>query len=478
MAGVAAIVAIVAWWGAINGTQNQLLAAERPNILVIIADDATYSDLPIYGGTNVKTPNIDRLAGQGVVFDQAFVTEAMCQPCRSELYTGLYPIGNGCCWNHSASRSGVRSMPHYLRPLGYRVGLAGKVHVRPKSVFPFEIVPGLETNCVSPTVRFDLGGCREFITRNAAKPFCLVTALVVPHAVWTAGDPSHFDPASFELPPHVADTPVSRQDFARYLAEIEVLDQQVGAILKMLDETGHADDTIVVFTSEQGAQFPGCKWTVWNQGVHTALVVRWPGKVRPGRRTSALVQYADVLPTLLDAVGADDPEGTFDGKSFLPVLLGETDTHREYAFFMHNNVPEGPPYPIRGVTDGKFRYVRNLLPDRIYIEKHVMGLPEHNPYWNSWLMASAEDEATYRVIERYMRRPAEELYCTQDDPFEMTNVADDPQYAEIKDRLSRALDQWLAEQHDPGAQIDSTEQLKAARQGHHFIGTKAESPRN
>ncbi|RMG00203.1 MAG: heparan N-sulfatase [Planctomycetota bacterium] len=473
-----ALAACILGLGVFGGIQKPICAADRPNILIIIADDATYSDLPLYGGKNVQTPNIDRLGSQGLVFDQAFVTEAMCQPCRSELYTGLYPIANGCCWNHSASRTGVRSMPHYLTPLGYRVGLAGKVHVRPKSVFPFEDVPGLEPNCVSPTVRFDLAGCREFVTRNDEEPFCLVTALVVPHVVWTAGDPSHFDPESFDLPPHVADTPVSRQDFARYLAEIEVLDQQVGEILKMLDETGHAEDTIVVFTSEQGAQFPGCKWTVWNQGVHTALIVRWPGKVKPGRRTAALVQYADVLPTLLDAVGADYSREVFDGRSFLPVLLGQSDEHREYAFFMHNNVPEGPPYPIRGVTDGKYRYVRNLLPDRIYIEKHVMGVPEHNPYWNSWLMASAQDEATYRLIERYMRRPAEELYCTQDDPFEMTNLASDPKYAEVKQRLSRALDRWLAQQRDPGACIDSTEQLQAARRGRHFIGTEAERPRD
>ncbi len=144
----------------------------RLNVLVILADDCTRSDLRLYGGKNALTPHIDRLADDGLVFDHAYLTSAMCQPCRAELYTGLFPMRNGCAWNHSASRPGTMRLPHYLGPLGYRVGLAGKVHVAPQSSFPFESIGGFDSNCVrSPTQPHRLDEVTEFITRDPSQPF-------------------------------------------------------------------------------------------------------------------------------------------------------------------------------------------------------------------------------------------------------------------------------------------------------------------
>ncbi len=163
---------------------GRTFAAERPNVLIIMADDCTHSDLPLYGGQNARTPNIDALAKQGMTFNRAYLCEAMCQPCRAELYSGLYPMRNGCAWNHSSSRKAVKSIPHYLRPLGYRVGLAGKVHAAPKSVFSFERVSGFDANCVrNPTRPHQLQRIRRFMTRDRDAPFCLVIALVEPHLV-------------------------------------------------------------------------------------------------------------------------------------------------------------------------------------------------------------------------------------------------------------------------------------------------------
>ena len=435
----------------------------KPNVLIVIAADATYSDLPLWGGKNVKTPAIDRLASQGMLFSHAYVCMSMCLPCRTEMYSGLYPMRSGACWNHSAAKPSTKSICHYLGDLGYRVGIAGKVHVTPRQCFPFEMVDGFERGCVSQTARADCTGIEQFMGREGDQPFCMVVALVVPHVVWTVGDPSHFDRKKLQLPPHLVDTPVTRDDFAKYLAEIEVLDQQVGKILHTLEATGKADNTIVLFTSEQGAQFPGCKWTNWELGVHTGLVVRWPGKVKPGSRTDAIVQYADFLPTLLDAVGGDPESKRFDGSSFLPVLLGEKTTHRQYAYAMHNNVPEGPPYPIRSVRDHHFRYIRNLTPEATYIEKHVMGLAAHNPYWSTWLFASEGNPHAYAMVHRYMHRPAEELYHTSEDPFEQNNLAADPKYAETKARLRAELDRWMQQQNDPGVALDTHEALQASR---------------
>ena len=467
---LAAVWAGVGALGAVRGAEQA-----RPNVLIIMADDCTHSDLPVYGGQNAVTLNIDRLASDGLVFNQAYLASAMCQPCRAELYTGLYPMGNGCAWNHSASRPGVTSMPHHLKALGYRVGLAGKVHVEPASVFPFETVRGFDANCVrNPTRPHDTRYIREFMTRRADEPFCLTVALVEPHVPWVMGDASKYPPKQLKLPPNIADTPRTREDFGRYVAEITYMDEQVGEIFDVLEACGHADDTLVLFTSEQGSQFPGCKWTNWDTGVHTALIARWPGKVAAGRRTDALVQYADVLPTLVDATGGKPAGHAYDGTSFLSVLLGKKTRHREYVYGMHNNLPEGPAYPIRTISDGQYRYIRNLRPDEIYIEKHLMGWSGtgelNNPYWATWVREAWADDHTYELTKRYLHRPAEQLYHTADDPYELTNLADDPGLASIKARLSAALDRWMKEQNDPGAAQDTMKALEASRRGDHLYG--------
>ena len=454
-----------------------LQAQSPPNVLVIMADDCTFNDLPAYGGQNAKTPHIDKLAREGLLFRRAYLSEAMCQPCRAELFSGQYPTRNGCAWNHSASRNSVTSMPHHLGPLGYRVGLAGKVHVKPKKVFPFEEIDGFDSNCVrNPTRPHQLSGISEFIGRDQQKPFCLVVALVEPHVPWVMGDASQYPPATIKLPPNLADTPRTRQDFSAYLAEITYMDGQVGEILKVLEESGKANDTLVLFTSEQGSQFPGCKWTNWDTGIHTGLIARWPEKIEGGRTTDAVVQYADILPTLLTLAGGDCNGKPYDGRSFAGVLRGEETSHRQYAYGLHNNIPEGPRYPIRTVTDGEWRYIRNLLPEEIYIEKHLMGIKGtgalNNPYWATWLRDSWNNPHTYKVVRRYMRRPAEQLFHTAEDPYEMSNLAGTPEFSEIQKKLSMELDRWMKRQGDPGAPQDTQRAHKAAKEGKHLYGAK------
>ena len=442
----------------------------KPNFLVIIADDCTYNDLPLYGGQNAKTPNIDKLASQGLTFNRAYLAEAMCQPCRAELYSGQYPMRNGSAWNHSACRSDTTGMPQHLSALGYRVGLAGKTHIKPQNVFPFESVPGFDKSCVrDPTHPHELEGIEKFIKRDASQPFCLVVALVEPHIPWVMGDASKYPPAKLKLPPHIADTPSTRKHFSDYLAEITYMDGQVGQILEVLEASGKDNETLVLFSSEQGSQFPGCKWTNWDTGLHTALIARWPDTTPVGKRTDALVQFADVLPTFVDAAGGKYPKSRYDGTSFLKVIQGRTDVHREFAFGMHNNLPEGPPYPTRTVTDGSYRYIINLLPDNLYIEKHLMGGGRlNNPYWHTWVETAWQQPRTYQLIQRYQRRPAEQLYHTAADNFEMTNLAGSPEHSVIRKRLAEELRKWMKSQKDPGEKLDTMDAYKAARAGKHL----------
>lgn len=448
------------------------MAKESPNFLIILADDCTHNDLPLYGGQNAKTPNIDRLASDGLTFNRAYLTSSMCQPCRAELYSGLYPVSNGCSWNHSGCRPGITGMPQALRKLGYRVGLAGKRHIRPEKVFPFAKIDGFDQSCVrNPTQPHELGPIREFMKGKADQPFCLVVALTEPHVPWVMGDASKYPTKKLKLPPNIADTPRTREDFSRYLAEITYMDGQVGDILKTLQQVGKEKDTLVLFSSEQGSQFPGCKWTTWDTGLHTALVARWPGKVAKGKRTDAMVQYADVLPTLLSLASGEGKD--LDGTSFGDVLLAKKDKHRKFTYGMHNNYPEGPPYPTRTVFDGEYRYTLNLTPDELYIEKHLMGLSGkavlNNPYWATWVRDSWSNPKIYSLVKRYQLRPPDALYHTASDPYEMNNLTNDPDHESRKESLGKELRRWMKEEGDPGIKLDTIKAYSAARQGKHLF---------
>ena len=426
--------------------------AAKPNIVFILADDLASYELGCYGGRNMPTPNIDRLAASGMRFTQAFASEAMCVPIRSSLYTGLFPARHGACRNHAAVKPGTQSVPHYLQPLGYRVGLTGKVHVKPKIAFPFEEVPGFETDCVADTANYTLDGIREFMKRDSRQPFCLFVCSTLPHIPWTVGDPAHFPTEKLVLPPTWIDVPETRAAFSKYCAEIEALDQQVGGVLKTIEEMGAADNTLVFFGGEQGAQFPGAKWTLFEPGVNSAIIVRWPGRIKAGVVSDAIVQYEDVLPTMIEVAGGAPP-ASLDGRSFLPVLMGEKTAHREFAFGIHNNVPEGRPYPIRSICSRQYKLILNLTPKNQYHEKHMMDI-DHGGYWKAWVEAAKHDDKSARLLNRFLKRPSVELYDVIKDPWEMDNLAGNPELADVHRKLEDRLRAWMKEQDDPGAPLD------------------------
>ena len=287
------------------------------------------------------------------------------------------------------------------------------------------------------------------------------------------GDASQYPPGKLKLPPNIADTPRTRQDFGKYLAEITYMDGQVGQVLDTLEATGGADDTVVLFTSEQGSQFPGNKWTNWNTGIQTALVARWPGRIPAGKRTDALVQYADILPTLVDLAGGKPGAHPYDGSSFRDALLGKKQTHRRFVYGVHNNIPEGPPYPIRSVNDGEYHYIRNLLPDEIYIEKHLMGVRGNgalnNPYWGTWIWDSWNTPRSYRLVKRFMHRPAEQLYHVADDPYEMNNLAGD-NTGQAPGQAARGTGSVDEGAERSRRRVDTPEAIKASKEGRHLHG--------
>ncbi len=456
---------------------SPVAAAERPNFLVIVADDCTYRDLELHGG-QAKTPHINRLADEGMNFTRCFQAAPMCSPTRHNLYSGLYPVKSGGYPNHAVAEEGVRSVAHYLPEAGYRVGLAGKSHVGPESVYPFESVPGFDRSCTrSPTRPHTLEGVTEFMGRDAGKPFCLFVALVEPHSPWVMGDASAYPPEELELPPVFADTPETREHYARYLAEITYMDSQVGDVLGALEASGRADDTLVLFLSEQGSGFPFAKWTCYDAGLQSAAVIRWPGVVAPGSETDAMIEYVDVLPTFLEVAGAAIPE-TLDGRSFLPVLRGETDEHKRHVFGIQttrgvNNGAEH--YGVRSARSGDYLYIRNLTPDVVFSCVANKGEP-----WDSWVRAAeGGDEHATRLVHDYRHRPAEELYDVRADPWNRTNLIDEPGREKVRLGLRAELDAWMNAQGDEGAatEMRALEHMKARRTGKSKTKTKSRGQR-
>ncbi|MFT4092728.1 MAG: sulfatase [Niabella sp.] len=425
----------------------------RPNIVVIMADDLDSRQLSCYGGENLTTVNIDRLASQGLRFNNIIASEAMCVPTRASLFTGLYPARNGSYQNHKPVFDGLKSVCQYLGDLHYTVALTGKNHsTKPASVFPFRFINGFEPNCVSATDVYFLDSVKQFITTQK-NPYCLFVMSINPHAPWTAGDPSEFNAGQLKLPPHWVDTRQVREQFCKYLAEVRRLDNQVGDIMKLLEETGQDKNTILIFLGEQGAQFPGAKWTLWDAGQKSSMIVRWPGVVKPATQTGAIVQYEDITPTFIDIAGGP-PISALDGKSFLNVIKGSTDKARDFAYGIHNNIPEGPPYPIRSIRTANYKLLLNLTPQKKYHIKYMMNPAKKDSYWNGWLAQAQNNVHDQQLIDRIVQHPATEFYDLKKDPYELNNLAADPKYKKIIQQYTGQLKAWMQQQGDSGASMD------------------------
>ena len=434
---------------------------QSPDILLIISDDHRWCDSGAYGNGDVHTPHLDRLAAEGMRFDNYYTPSPICAPGRMALYTGLFPVRNGGWPNHSQCYDGTRSIVHHLGALGYRVGLHGKSHVGPESVFPFEQVD-------------DIPG---FVGRAPTQPYCLIIGTREPHTPWGAVDDRFYDPQRIELAPNLGDTPGTRRALARYYSDLTRLDAKIGEILAYVDASAHAENTIVIYTSDHGAQFPGGKWTCYEPGLRVPFVVRWPQRIATGTSSSALVQHVDVLPTLIEAAGGDPTgidtgrEGAadggrgFDGASFLEVLLGNAAVHRDVAYGVHtqHGTINGAPYPVRSVRDDRYKYIVNPCHASEY-SNALTGKPNpthENLYWQEWLDYANTDARASFLVERYLRRPAEELYDLKRDPWELDNRISDPSQTGVRDHLAGKLAGWMEQQGDEDRE---TELLALTRQ--------------
>jgi len=416
----------------------------KPNFLFVIADDCTFRDIGCYGG-QAHTPHIDKLAGEGMRFTHCFQSAPMCSPTRHNIYTGLYPVKSGAYPNHTFAKEGTKSVVHYLEPLGYRVALSGKRHIGPRSIFPFEY-SGRGNNPDFEKIDTLFAECKKSQT-----PFCLFACSNEPHSPWNKGDPSRYDAAKLKLPPYFVDTPETRSNLRNYLAEITYYDGQVGQALALLDKHGLADNTLVIVVSEQGSSFPFGKWTCYDTGLQSAFIARWPGRIKPGTVSDAMIEYGDVLPTYIEAAGGTPPKG-LDGKSLLPVLLGKTTEHKQYVFgemTTRGIINGSTTFGIRSIRSRQFKYVWNFTP-----EIKFQNAATKSAIFRSWRAKAESDADAAEKVRRYENRPGEELYDVVKDPYEWKNLADDPACADTKAKLRKKLLAWMKACGDKGQQTE------------------------
>lgn len=402
--------------------------ADPPNILVFIGDDAGWQDFGAYGNTGIRTPNIDRLAAEGLRVERAFLTTAQCSPSRISILTGRYPHATGAEDLHMPLPEGDRIVPGYLRERGYFTGHMRKTHYGPHAKAQFDW--------------YDKGlseSFPQFLDAAADRPFFLWVGFVDPHRPYQEETlESPHDPADVTVPPNLADTPETRADLAQYYDEISRMDGQIGRFMGELERRNLRENTLVIFLSDNGAPFPRAKGTVYDAGVRTPLLFSWPRVVEPGSTYDGLVSVIDLAPMWLDLAGIEKPE-QMQGESIRPILTDQSVPGREFVFSERNwhDCDEH----IRSVRTDRYRLVRNA-----YVEL-PHGTPADvggSPSFRSLIRLKEERKLTPAQARLFEApRPRIELYDLQKDPFELRNVAAHEDYWEKARELAAVLDEWI-----------------------------------
>jgi arylsulfatase A-like enzyme len=436
--------------------------SSRPNIIFIIADDLAWDDSGPYGNEVVRTPNLDRLARQGIAFDNAVLTCSSCSPSRSSIITGRYPHKTDAEQLHWPLPAEQITFVELLKESGYYTAAAGKWHLGEEvkgrfdqvieaDVSGFQLPTGEEGKAgkfIEKAVGDARSGCSDWVPTlkniGESKPYFLWLAALDPHRPYDSDiieNPHQSE--EVQVPPYLPDTPESRAELALYYDEITRLDGFIGEVLDEVENRGEIKNTIVVFISDNGRPFPRDKTSIYDSGVKTPLIVRWPQEVGAGLRSEGLVSAVDLAPTFLELAGVDVPPSV-QGRSIVPLLLDPSSSIRSYAYSEHN----WHDYEDMGrsVRTTRYKYIRNFYSD----------LPGTPP-------ADVVRSSTYRAMQRLrdtdslspaqrncfvQPRPEEELYDIVSDPYEMENLASDPEYSPVLEELRQALKQWQIDTGD------------------------------
>lgn len=442
-----------------------------PNILLIVSED-NGQELACYGDTNVPTPHIDSLAQRGMLFENAYVTQSVCSPSRSTVFTGLYPHQNGQVGLATHDYAMFREFPttySILKKAGYTTGLLGKTHVNPKSAVEahvdYRAIKG--SNFGKKKLGEYARHAAAFIESAEEKPFFLTVNY--PDTHWpfqdqVEGRPSSpVTPDAVEVMPYIAvDNPRIREYTAGYYNCVQRLDECVGELLHVLDESGHSEDTLVIFMGDHGAQMARGKIWPLEAGVKIPFLVKWPGMVREGARSHELVSTIDLLPTFLDVAGLPARD-ELPGSSLVPVLKSDHTDFREYLAVERNCDVAFLYFPQRAIRDERYKLIWSPLRDRPDPGVECYLGQTHPAYCGCPSMEELKDlpESTRKLYLDWLNPPEYQLYDLEADPWEFNDLAGRPEYAHVEQRLKGALKKWMKETEDWISDPDKLARLTA-----------------
>jgi N-sulfoglucosamine sulfohydrolase len=444
-------------------TSRSVRPAGKParNVLLIVADDLG-CDIGCYDGW-IRSPVLDALALEGTLFTDGYAAVSSCSSSRASLYTGLYPHTNGMYGlSHDVHNfsllDNVKTLPWMLKQSGYATAIVGKLHVKPEAQLAYDawLLPEQPGNRDVAAMGHAAG---QWMRDCKDKPFFLTVGYSDPHR---AGDPSQFGntrdwpevkreryaPADIRVPPHLPDLPDVRRDLAEYAESVSRLDTGVGILLSELKKSGHADDTLVIFLSDNGRPFPGAKDNLYADGIRLPLLVRAPGAKQRNLRNRAMVSWIDITPTILDWAGVAAPPGyhyaPLPGRSLLPILDQKNPAGWDRVFATHSFHEINQYYPIRALRTRRYSYFHNLEPA---LDVPIASDVALSPTWKAIVAAHAN--LGKRTLDAFHHRPAEELYDLGTDPDEIKNLAADPAHATTLADVRAQLARWRTATHDP-----------------------------
>lgn len=422
---------------------QQDLAA--PNVLVFIADDAGM-DFGCYGNTAIQTPNIDRLAMQGIRFDKAFLTSPQSSPSRTSMMTGMFAHTIGTEDLHTPLPEGIKMMPSYFRESGYYTGSMLKTHWGPEGNKQFErMIPGGYLPDQGDLTEETYANYSGFIDESKDRPFFLWIGFTDPHRPYNREVcPQVNAPGEVSVPPYLVDGPDTRRDLADYYDEISRMDQNIGKMLSILENKGKLNNTIIVFLSDNGMPFPRSKGSLYDSGIQTPMIFVWKGHIDAGKvHNNGLVSSIDLTPTLLSLTGIKSPENIY-GESFHEVVLDHTKRGRDYIFAERNwhNTDEY----IRCIRSEKYKLIYNAY----YELPHGTAADLSSSL--SWYELKKQQRNGNLAKEQMQiftaPRPMVELYDLENDPFELDNIADVQEHIDKGRVLAKLLVKWQKETGD------------------------------
>ena len=427
--------------------------AVRPNILFIVSED-NGPELGCYGAP-VKTPNLDKLALNGLLFQRAFVAQAGCSQSRGAFLTGLYPHQNGqiglATSHYAMYNPETPNMPRSLKAAGYRTGIIGKVHVNPESAFPFDHMSSIQGgNFQRKRMSQYAKEAGEFF-KSSDGPFYLQVNYPDAHAPFLRQvDGLPEKPLTADdvkpLPYMMVDSRSLRELTADYYNCLMRLDTYIGDLLEELRKSGKYDNTVIVYIGDHGADLLRGKRTSYEGGLRIPMIVSWPGKGPVGGSRTEMVSTLDLYPTFLEIAGLPVPS-YLSGRSLVPLIMGQKTDWRKYLFSEWHTHSNGNPYPQRAVRDERYKLIFNPIsgvenPGFAFTLKHNVVMSEEELYKG----APSEVRKSY---QRMKNPPEFELYDLEKDPFEMVNLADDKKHAKVLERLRQTLFAWQKETRDP-----------------------------